>query len=164
MMPALRVLALLAAAAAPSPVAAQDFVLGLFQNRYSTEGVPSTAALGLEYRPAPFAQLGRVKFRLALGLALDDRGNAWAGAGPSADWPLGPRWFVDLSVMPGLYRSAEEQFDLGNAGEFRTTLSLGFRLNNRSAIALALRHISNADLGETNPGLNGIGLRFYTRL
>lgn len=147
--------------ACATPAAAQDAVFELLWNDYSAEGAEDALAFGVEYRLRPFATPGRVAFRLVVGATLDAHGNIWAGAGPAADWSLGPRWFLEASVLPGLYRPAGEGFDLGNDLEFATTLALGYRLDDRSSLALALRHISNGDTDPVNPGLNAIGLRLY---
>ncbi len=144
-----------------APVAAQDLVIEGFHNDYSSGGSEDAPALGLEVWARPFAQAGPFAFRLGVGVTADARGNLWAGLGPAAVWSPGSHWFVDASLMPGLYRAAGEGFDLGNDLEFRSTLALGYRIDLVSAVAVALRHVSNADTGPRNPGMNAVGLRYY---
>ena len=154
--------AVLAGFFACTPAAsAQDAVLEMFWNDYSADGAQDAVAFGVDYRLRPFATPGRIALRLVVGGTLDAHGNIWVGIGPSAEWSLGPRWFLEASILPGLYRPAGEGFDLGNDLEFRSTLALGYRLDDRSSLALALRHVSNGDTDPFNPGLNGVGLRLY---
>ena len=42
--------------------------------------------------------------------------------------------------------------DLGFPLEFRSGVELGYRFDNRSRLAVGFSHISNADLGDRNPG------------
>ena len=42
--------------------------------------------------------------------------------------------------------------DLGNTIEFRSQLELGYRFDDWSRVSLAVSHISNAGLGDSNPG------------
>ena len=49
---------------------------------------------------------------------------------------------------------------LGNALEFRTTLEFSYKLESKNRIAISLRHISNANLGNKNPGVEVISLSY----
>ena len=42
---------------------------------------------------------------------------------------------------------------MGNKLEFRTTLELSYQLNNDDRIGFSLGHISNANIGNKNPGV-----------
>ena len=42
---------------------------------------------------------------------------------------------------------------LGNAIEFRTTLELSYELDSKNRLGLSLGHISNANIGNKNPGV-----------
>jgi hypothetical protein len=42
---------------------------------------------------------------------------------------------------------------LGNNIEFRTTLEVSYQLNNKNRIGLSFGHISNANIGDKNPGV-----------
>jgi hypothetical protein len=48
--------------------------------------------------------------------------------------------------------------DLGSNGQFVTTLSLGYSINRRLSLLSGFQHISNADLGTPNPGLEFINI------
>jgi len=49
---------------------------------------------------------------------------------------------------------------LGNKIEFRTTLEISYEIKNKNRIGLFFSHISNANIGNQNPGANIIGLSY----
>ena len=49
---------------------------------------------------------------------------------------------------------------LGNDLQFRTTLEFSFELKNKNRIGLSFGHISNANLGDKNPGAEIISLSY----
>ncbi len=50
--------------------------------------------------------------------------------------------------------------DLGNDLQFRTTLEFSYKLKNQNRIGLSIGHISNANLGDKNPGAEIISLSY----
>ena len=49
---------------------------------------------------------------------------------------------------------------LGNSIEFRTTLELSYQFKNKNRIGLSFGHISNANLGDKNPGVEILSLSY----
>ena len=49
---------------------------------------------------------------------------------------------------------------LGNAIEFRTTLEISYQLKSNNRIGLSFGHISNANLGANNPGVEILSLSY----
>ena len=49
---------------------------------------------------------------------------------------------------------------LGNEIEFRTTLEISYEMQNKNRIGLSFSHISNANIGEKNPGVEIISLSY----
>ena len=49
---------------------------------------------------------------------------------------------------------------LGNNLEFRTTLEISYELKNKNRIGLSIGHISNANIGDKNPGAEIISLSY----
>ena len=49
---------------------------------------------------------------------------------------------------------------LGNSIEFRSTLEISYQLKNNNRIGLSLGHISNANLGANNPGVEVLSLSY----
>ena len=49
---------------------------------------------------------------------------------------------------------------LGNKIEFRTTLEISYEMQNKNRIGLSFSHISNANIGNKNPGVEIISLSY----
>ena len=49
---------------------------------------------------------------------------------------------------------------LGNNIEFRTTIEISYQLENKNRIGLSFGHISNAGLGDDNPGVEILSLSY----
>ena len=49
---------------------------------------------------------------------------------------------------------------LGNEIEFRTTFEVGYQLKNENRIGLSFGHISNANIGDKNPGVEILSLSY----
>ena len=52
---------------------------------------------------------------------------------------------------------------LGNKLEFRTTIELSYQLKNLDRIGISLGHISNANIGDTNPGSDSVLVTFMVK-
>ncbi len=50
--------------------------------------------------------------------------------------------------------------NLGNDLQFRTTIEFSYELNNENRIGLSFGHISNANLGDKNPGVEILSLTY----
>ena len=68
-----------------------------------------------------------------------------------------------LSFIPsfglGFYDDGDGK-NLGNDLQFRTTLELNYKFENNNRIGLSFGHISNANLGDKNPGVEIISLSY----
>ncbi|MEM9795210.1 MAG: acyloxyacyl hydrolase [Pseudomonadota bacterium] len=95
---------------------------------------------------------------LAYGGALTEEGAVWVGVGLQRDWVLSGPWYVSASVMPGL-RDRGGGPDLGHTVQIRSGLEIG-RQFGAGALGIGIDHISNAGLGEDNPGSNALFLRY----
>ncbi|MDA0787329.1 MAG: acyloxyacyl hydrolase [Proteobacteria bacterium] len=67
------------------------------------------------------------------------------------DLYFGRRWVFTPSFGAGIYADGSGK-DLGHTIEFRSQLEFGYRFDDRSRVSLAVSHISNASLGDNNPG------------
>ena len=45
--------------------------------------------------------------------------------------------------------------------EFRSTIELGYRFDDRSRLSLAFGHLSNAGIGDSNPGTEVLTLYYH---
>jgi lipid A 3-O-deacylase len=73
---------------------------------------------------------------------------------------LGGGWNDGKINVDGATPEGEKRKSLGSNVLFREDLDLGYRITPRYSIAISYNHISNADLGERNEGINDIGVRF----
>ena len=69
------------------------------------------------------------------------------------------KWNFTPSFGLGYYDDGNGK-KLGNKLEFRTTLELSYQLNNDDRIGFSLGHISNANIGKKNPGVEIISLSY----
>lgn len=100
--------------------------------------------------------LGPVSF--VYGASITDREALWAGVGLSVSAGIAGGWLVDASVMPGL-RDDGSGPDLGHPLEIRSSLGLSRRVG-PGRIGVGIDHMSNAKLGQQNPGTDGLFLRY----
>ena len=68
-------------------------------------------------------------------------------------------FFITPSFAIGYYYQ-EISKDLGYDLEFRSQLELSYQFESMNRIALSLNHISNASLGEENPGVESMVISF----
>jgi len=68
-------------------------------------------------------------------------------------------WNFTPSFGLGYYNDGNGK-KLGNKLEFRTTLEISYQLKNNDRIGLSLGHISNANIGDKNPGVEMISLSY----
>ena len=69
------------------------------------------------------------------------------------------KWHFTPSVGLGYYDDGDGK-KLGNKLEFRTTLEISYQLKNDDRIGISLGHISNANIGNKNPGVEIIILSY----
>ena len=69
------------------------------------------------------------------------------------------KWNFTPSFGLGYYDDGDGK-KLGNKLEFRTTLEMSYQLKNDDRIGISLGHISNANIGDKNPGVEIISLSY----
>ena len=79
-------------------------------------------------------------------------------SGVQAEYDLG---FLTItpSFAPGYYNYGDGK-DLGSALEFKSEVQLSFDLGNSTELGMSYNHISNASLGDKNPGANSYMFNF----
>ena len=85
------------------------------------------------------------------GVMATSDGAFYGYAGIGVDVFLGNRFVVTPSFAPGYYE-AGSGLDLGHELEFRSQIEFAYRFDDRSRLGLAVSHMSNASIGEKNPG------------
>ena len=78
----------------------------------------------------------------------------------------GFEWNVDMggliftpSFAPGLYSEGDGK-DLGHILEFKSEVQFSYEFSKNSSLAISYNHISNASLGDKNPGANSYMFNF----
>ena len=66
---------------------------------------------------------------------------------------------ITPSFAPGYYNYGDGK-DLGSALEFKSEVQLSFDLGNSTELGMSYNHISNASLGDKNPGANSYMFNF----
>ena len=82
-------------------------------------------------------------------------------SGVQAEYDLG---FLTItpSFAPGYYNYGDGK-DLGSALEFKSEVQLSFDLGNSTELGMSYNHISNASLGDKNPGANSYMFNFLKK-
>ena len=90
--------------------------------------------------------------RPTVGALADDDGALYGYAGINWDLPLG---ILPIVITPGFdaggYSKGNSK-DLGYGIEFRSSLEATYRFDNGQRFGAAISHLSNAGLGDKNPG------------
>ena len=81
----------------------------------------------------------------------------------------GVEWNFDLgainftpSFAPGLYDQGDGK-DLGHILEFKSEIQATFNISENSSLGMSYNHISNASLGDKNPGANSYMFNFLKK-
>ena len=101
-----------------------------------------------------------------LSFYYDDRNKnnqgygAYVSSGLSKKINLTNSLFLLPSFSAGLYQEFDEGKDMGYPLEFKSEVELNFKILNSSIIGVSYSHISNADIGDKNPGSDNILFNF----
>ena len=82
----------------------------------------------------------------------------------------GVEWNVDMSekmkftpsFAPGLYHEGDGK-DLGHVLEFKSEIQLSYATSDKSSFGVSYNHVSNASLGDKNPGANSYMFNFLKK-
>ncbi len=96
-----------------------------------------------------------------IGAFITEDSAAMAYAGAKIDYKLG-MFVITPSFAPGFYREGDGK-DLGHVLEFKSQVNIGFNIGSASVLSAGYSHISNASLGDKNPGANTYSLNFLTQ-
>ena len=86
---------------------------------------------------------------------------AYFYTGVQAQYKIGSFNFTP-SFTPGYYSKGDGK-DLGHALEFKSELQLSLELPKDSQFGLSYNHLSNASLGDKNPGANSYMFNFFKK-
>ena len=136
-----------------------NFYTGIFD--FSDEGKKSTL-LGIQhqnenlYRDSFFGTISPVT-----GFLITGDSATYLYTGIQAEYNIG-KINLTPSFTPGLYGQGDGK-DLGHLVEFKSEVQLSFDLLKNSELGFSYNHISNASLGDKNPGANSYMFNFLKR-
>ena len=90
-------------------------------------------------------------------ITADNAGYIYTGV--QAQYKIGVLNFTP-SFTPGLYHEGDGK-DLGHVIEFKSELQFSLDLSKSSQLGFSYNHISNASLGDKNPGANSYMFNFF---
>ena len=82
-------------------------------------------------------------------------------SGVEWNFKMGPIEFTP-SFAPGLYHQGDGK-DLGHVLEFKTEVQLSYSASKYTSFGVSYNHVSNASLGDKNPGANSYMFNFLKR-
>ena len=89
---------------------------------------------------------------------LTEKSAFYLYTGAQAEYNLG-LITITPSFAPGYYNSGDGK-DLGSALEFKSEIQVSLNLSDSTELGISYNHISNASLGDKNPGANSYMFNF----
>ena len=134
-----------------------SFFSGMFD--FSDDGKKSTL-IGFEHQNENLNRdtfLGNLSPITGMLVTADNAGYVYTGV--EAQYKIGSLNFTP-SFTPGLYHDGDGK-DLGHILEFKSELQFSLELSGNSQLGFSYNHISNASLGDKNPGANSYMFNFF---
>ena len=89
---------------------------------------------------------------------LTENNAFYVYTGAQAEYDLGA-FKITPSFAPGYYSSGDGK-DLGHVLEFKSEIQMSLNLSDTTEFGMSYNHISNASLGDKNPGANSYMINF----
>jgi lipid A 3-O-deacylase len=114
---------------------------------YDINDNEDAAEFRLEYR----GQKMLWALKPVFGLMTTTDAAVYGYGGIAMDIFFGRRWVITPSFAAGAYHDGGGK-DLGHTIEFRSALDISYRMDNRARLGVSFYHLSNASIGDNNPG------------
>lgn len=95
-----------------------------------------------------------------IGVEVNDEGALYGLGGLFYDFGMAPHWYLTPSFGAGLWHDGGGP-DLGNAIEFRSQIEVAYEFENGHRLSTSFSHISNAGLGDRNPGTEVLNIQWH---
>ena len=95
------------------------------------------------------------------GVFITENSAAYIYSGIEWNIDMGPFEFTP-SFAPGLYHKGDGK-DLGHVLEFKTEVQISYSIANNTNLGISYNHVSNASLGDKNPGANSYEFNLLKR-
>jgi len=92
------------------------------------------------------------------GFMITDNSDTYFYTGVQAEYKIG-KLNLTPSFSPGIYTVGDGK-DLGSPLEFKSEVQLSYSTSEKSSFGVSYNHVSNASLGDKNPGANSYMFNF----
>jgi len=93
---------------------------------------------------------------------ITENSAAYIYSGVEWNYSMGNKMTFTPSFAPGLYSEGDGK-DLGHVLEFKTEVQASYAFSDNASFAASYNHISNASLGDKNPGANSYMFNFLKK-
>ena len=93
---------------------------------------------------------------------ITENSAAYFYTGVEWNYDMGGKMTFTPSFAPGLYSQGDGK-DLGHVLEFKTEVQASYASSENTSIGISYNHISNASLGDKNPGANSYEFNFLKK-
>ena len=133
-----------------------NFYTGMFDFSDTTQ---ASGVLGLQHQnDGLFRDSFLGKLSPITGGFLTEKSAFFLYTGAQAEYNLG-LFKITPSFAPGYYNAGDGK-DLGSALEFKSEIQMSLNLSDSTEFGMSYNHISNASLGDKNPGANSYMINF----
>jgi hypothetical protein len=138
----------------------QDY-LSLSLGQYDINDTKDSTEYRIEYLKGSISKLspGDLSLKQFYGLMINGDDGKYFYSGLRKDIVLSNKTHLTPSFAIGYYDQGKSK-DLGYDLEFRSQLEFSYKLESKNRIAISVNHISNASLGEQNPGVESMVISF----
>ena len=105
-----------------------------------------------------FIEMDKGKFSPITGAFITANNAFYIYTGVQAEYQFGS-FVITPSFAPGYYNYGNGK-DLGSPLEFKTEVQMSFDISDSTNLGMSYNHISNASLGDKNPGANSYMFNF----
>ncbi|WP_426415493.1 acyloxyacyl hydrolase [Aestuariirhabdus sp. LZHN29] len=137
-----------------------DYRLTVGAGVFDPLGSGTTGMIALTLEGEPIEAAWDIRPTL-LGFTIEQSGY-YVGMGGHREFEIDDDWRWGVATGLGYYHEGSEDNELGYDLEFFTRLSLSYQLTNKQLIRGEFGHISNAGLGDSNPGAETVTLSWVT--
>ena len=136
-----------------------NFFTGMFD---WSDHKQASGLIGLQHQNDElFIQTENSRFSPITGAFITSKNAFYIYTGVQAEYQLGPL-AITPSFAPGYYGAGDGK-DLGYPLEFKTEIQMSYDLSNTTHLGMSYNHISNASLGDKNPGANSYMFNFLKK-
>ena len=133
-----------------------NFFTGMFD---FSDAKQASGILGVQHRnDSLFRESFLGKLSPITGGFLSEKNAFYLYTGAQAEYDLG-LITITPSFAPGYYNYGDGK-DLGSAIEFKSEIQMSLNLSDSTEFGMSYNHISNASLGDKNPGANSYMINF----